>query len=157
MALEITTVGAIVKYAVETTAGTRPTSGYTTIPDVSSAPEMSMDVDALDASNITDEITRYAKGRQDPGSDAEFTLNHTEAVITAWGTLVTAATTAKASNKATWFEYQYPGATKSYFFKAEPVELVGNAGIEQNVVDTIPARVIPQGGNQWAAKSTGSG
>ena len=81
MALEITTVGAQVKYAIETTAGTRPTSGYTVLPNVSSAPEMSMDVDALDASDITDEITRYAKGRQDPGSDAEFTLNHTEAVI----------------------------------------------------------------------------
>lgn len=156
MALEITTVGAQVKYAIETTAGTRPTSGYTVLPNVSSAPEMSMDVDALDASDITDEITRYAKGRQDPGSDAEFTLNHTEAVITAWETLVTAAQTGKAANKSCWFEYVYPGATKSYFFKAEPVELWGNAGIEQNVVDTIPARVIPQGGNCWAAKSTGS-
>lgn len=156
MALEITTVGAKVKYCVETNAGTRPTSGYTTIPDVSAAPEMAMDVDALDASNITDEITRYAKGRQDPGSDAEFTLNHTEAVITAWNALVTAAATGKASNKACWFEYQYPGATKSYFFKAEPIELLGNAGIEQNVVDTIPARVIPQGGNCWDTKSTGS-
>jgi len=152
MALEITTVGATVKYKAVTSGSARPTSGYTELPDVSSAPEMAMDVDALDASNITDTITRYAKGRQDPGSDAEFTLNHTEAVITAWNALVTAA-----SGKDCWFEYVYPGATNSYFFKADPMELLGNAGIEQNVVDTIPARVIPQGGNCWAAKSTGSG
>lgn len=155
MALEISTVGAVVKYATETNAGTRPTSGYTTIPDVSSAPDFPMDIDALDASNITDLITRYIPGRQDPGSDKEFTLNHTEAVITAWETLVSASATAKASGKATWFEYQYPGATKSYFWKGEPVAL-GNGGIEQNVVDTIPARVIPAGGNVWANKSTGS-
>lgn len=153
MALEISTVGATVKYCVETTAGTRPTTGYTEIPNVSSAPDFPMDIDALDASDITDTITRYIPGRQDPGSDKEFTLNHTEAVITAWEALVSAAATGKDAGLATWFEYVYPSATKSYFWKGEPVGL-GNGGIEQNVVDTIPARVIPAGGNVWATAST---
>lgn len=153
MALEISTVGAHVKYAVEVTAGTRPTTGYTEIPNVSSAPDFPMEVEMLDASDITDLITRYIPGRQDPGTDKEFTLNHTEAVITAWETLVTAAQTAKAAGKATWFEYVYPSATKSYFWKGEPVAL-GNGGIEQNAVDTIPAKVVPQGGNVWDTAST---
>jgi hypothetical protein len=84
MALEISTVGATVKYAVEATAGTRPTTGYTEIPDVSEAPEFDMSVETLDASNITDTVTRYILGRQDPGGDKTFTLNHTENVITVW-------------------------------------------------------------------------
>lgn len=153
MALEITTVGATVKYCIETTAGTRPTKGYTEIPDVNEAPDFPMDVEVLDASNTTDRITRYVAGRQDPGGDKEFTLNHTEAVITKWGALVTAASTAYATGKQTWFEYVYPDATKSFFFSAIPLPL-GNGGIAQNEVDTIPAHVICTGIGGWEAKST---
>lgn len=153
MALEITTVGATVKYCIETTAGTRPTTGYTEIPDVNEAPDFPMDVEVLDASNTTDTITRYVAGRQDPGGDKEFTLNHTEAVITAWDTLVSASSTAYAEGKQTWFEYVYPDATKSFFFTAIPLAL-GNGGIAQNEVDTIPAHVICTGIGGWATKST---
>ena len=153
MSLEITTVGAHVKYCVETTAGTRPTSGYTEIPSVNQAPELSLEVDALDASDITDLITRYVPGRQDPGGNKEFTLNHTESAITAWGTLCASASTAFSSGKATWFEYQYPGASKSFFFSAYPLKL-GTDGISQNQVDQIPAPVIITGVEGWAAKST---
>lgn len=153
MALEISTVGAKVKYAFEATAGTRPTADYTELPNVSAAPDFPMDVEMLDASDITDLITRYIPGRQDPGTDKEFTLNHTEAVISQWEQMVTDYATNKADGKALWFEYCYPGATRSYFWKGEPVAL-GNGGIEQNAVDTIPARVVPQGGNVWATAST---
>lgn len=150
MALEISTVGAKVLYCVADATDPMPTTGYTELPNVSAAPDFPMDVETLDASDITDTITRYIPGRQDPGTDKEFTLNHTEAVITAWKALVTAAS---ASGKVCWWEYQYPGAATSYFWKGQPVAL-GNGGIEQNAVDTIPAKVIPQGGNIWATKST---
>ena len=153
MALEITTVGASVKYVVETTAGSRPTSGYTTITDISSAPEISLEPDALDCSNITDLITRYTAGRQDPGGNKSFTANHTEAFLTAWATLCSSAATARASGKATWIEYAYPNASKSFFFSIIPLAL-GNGGIEQNSVDTIPAPFIVNGVEGWAAKST---
>lgn len=153
MALEISTVGATVKYAIETTAGTRPTKGYTEIPDVNEAPDFPMDVEVLDASNTSDTITRYIAGRQDPGGDKEFTLNHTENVITVWETMVTASKTAYAQGKQTWFEYVYPDATKSFFFSAIPLSL-GNGGIAQNEVDTIPAHVICTGIGGWATKST---
>ena len=153
MSLEITTVGAHVKYCVETTAGTRPTSGYTEIPSVNQAPELSLEVDALDASDITDLITRYVPGRQDPGGNKEFTLNHTESAISTWTTLCTSAAAAFANGQATWFEYMYPGASKSFFFSAYPLKL-GTSGITQNQVDTIPAPVIITGVEGWAAKST---
>lgn len=153
MALEISTVGAKVKYCFETTAGTRPTTGYTELPNVSAAPDFPMDVETLDASDITDLITRYIPGRQDPGTDKEFTLNHTDAVIAAWKQLVTNYATNAALGKALWWEYSYPNAADSYFWKGQPVDL-GNGGIEQNAVNTIPAKVIPQGGNVWDVAST---
>ena len=167
MALEITTVGATVKYCIETTAGTRPTTGYTEIPDVNEAPDFPMDVEVLDASNTTDTITYASEDENvvtvdengnltavgNPGGDKEFTLNHTENVITVWNTLVSSASTAYAEGKQTWFEYVYPESTKSFFFTAIPLAL-GNGGIAQNEVDTIPAHVICTGIGGWEAKST---
>ena len=40
MGVAINTAGVTVGYAVEATAGTRPTSGYTVIPDIKSVPEL---------------------------------------------------------------------------------------------------------------------
>jgi hypothetical protein len=152
--LEISSVGAKVKYAIETTKGTRPTTGYKVISDISEAPEVSMSTETLDASNISDTITRYIAGRQDPGGEKSFTANHTEAFITAWGTLVEEANKAYADGKSCWFEYDYPSpATKSYFWSGIPMPL-GNNGIQQNQVDTIPASVICTGVDGWQEKST---
>jgi len=153
MALEISTVGAKVLYCIETTAGSRPTSGYTQIPDVQTAPAISLSVETLDCSNITDEVTRYINGRQDTGGAVELTLNHTDAVITAWETMKTASDTARATSKETWFEYQTKTGAKSFFFKGIPLQL-GTNGIEQNAVDTIPASIVITGIDGWDTKST---
>lgn len=151
--LEITSVGASVKYCFETTAGTRPTSGYTVLPDVNEAPEQDMSTETIDVSNITDEVTRYVDGRQDPGGDMQFTLNHTDAVITAWDALVTEAETMLADGKRLWFEYCFKGASKSYFWCGKPKKL-GTGGIQQNALDTIPAHVVLSDWVGWADAST---
>lgn len=153
MPLEISSVGAKVKYAVETTAGTRPTTGYTVIPNISEAPEISMEQEALDCSDISDKVTRYMPGRADPGGNVSFTANHTDAFITAWEALISAAETAKESGLAVWFEYAYPGAKKSFYYSGMPQPL-GNSGIAQNEVDTIPAVVTVADVEGWATAST---
>ena len=150
--IEITTVGAKVQYCVETVAGTKPTTGYTELVGVASAPAFDMTPETIDVSDLSDYFTQYVPGRQDPGGDAQFTLNHSEAAIDAWETMCTAANTGLASGLRTWFEYVYPGATRSYFFCARPLAL-GNGGMEQNAADTIPAHVIPNGEFEWATKS----
>ena len=150
--IEITTVGAKVQYCVETVAGTKPTTGYTELVGVASAPAFDMTPETIDVSDLSDYFTQYVPGRQDPGGDAQFTLNHSEAAIDAWEAMVTAANTGLASGLRCWFEYVYPGATRSYFFCARPLSL-GNGGMEQNAADTIPAHVIPNGTFEWANKS----
>lgn len=153
MALEVVTVGAEVLYAVSSD-GQRPTTGYKLIPDIDSAPEFPMDVDTIDVSNITDKIKRYVEGQQDPGADKSFTLNHTEAAITAWEGLVTASESALSEGKEVWFQYRYSApATKSWYFSGRPKAL-GNNGITKNDKSTIPAHVVFTGGALWAAKST---
>lgn len=151
--LEIATVGAKVKYAFESTSGQRPTSGYTVLPDVNQAPAQELGLETIDVSNITDKITRYTEGRQDPGGDMEFTLNHTDAVIDIWNALATEAETKFAQGKQLWFEYSYAGSNKSYYWAGKPKAL-GTSGIEQNSASTIPAHVVLTDWAGWASKST---
>jgi hypothetical protein len=153
MALEISSVGASVKYCVEATAGTRPTTGYTAIPNITTAPEISKTTNALDASDLSDLKKRYQPGQQDPGSEKTFTANHTEAFITAWEALVEAYETAKAAGKAVWFEYAFPNAEKSYFWAGAPQEL-GTDAVEMNSIHTISATAILTDDAGWAAAST---
>lgn len=153
MALEISTVGGKVKYRVEATAGTRPTAAYTEIPDITTAPEIAMSTETLDASNLSDTSKRYIPGQQDPGGDKTFTANHTEAFITAWETLVTAAETALAAGKLTWFEYVFPNATKSFFWSGMPQDL-GTDAMDMNSVHTISPVVVLSSIAGWATAST---
>lgn len=152
MALEITTVGASVKYKIEATAGgARPTSGYTALTDVNSAPEIPFEYEALPCSNISDTVSKYTRGRKEPPGSVTFTLNHTEAAITGWNAMVTAF--GSGAGKRIWIEYAFAGATNSFFFLVEPCAL-GSNGIEQNTVDTLPAVAIVADVEGWAAKST---
>lgn len=151
--VEIATVGAKVLWCVESVAGTMPTTGYTELVGVSAAPAFDMTPETIDVSDISDYFTQYVQGRQDPGGDAQFTLNHSEAAIDAWEAMVTAAETGAASGLRLWFEYKYPGATRSYFWSGRPLSL-GNGGIEQNTASTIPGHVTPNGSFTWTTAST---
>lgn len=149
--VEISTVGAKVKWAVEQD-GTRPTSGYTELVGVSSAPGFDMTPETIDVSDISDYITQYVEGRQDPGGDAQFTLNHSEEAITSWNNMKAAADAALVNGNRLWFEYYYPKATKSYYWSGRPLAL-GHGGIEQNAASTLPAHVVPNGSFEWDTQS----
>lgn len=153
MGVVLTSVGAKIKYCWETTAGTRPTTGYTQLPDVDEAPAFDLSPNNIDVSNITDKVSKKSPGRQDVPDDAVFTLNHTEEVITAWDALVAQVATKKATGLQLWWEYWFEGATKSYFWAGYPQEL-GTSGIQQNAKDTIPAHVCPTDWAGWETAST---
>lgn len=149
--IAITTVGAMVKYCAASD-DTRPTTGYTELFGVSSAPSIDMTPETIDVSTLKDTVTKYTNGRQDPGGTATFQLVHSENAIESWDTFVSAANTAIAAGKKMWIEYAYPNAEKSFFYAAVPLPL-GNGGIEQNAADLIPANVIPNDVDGWKAAS----
>lgn len=150
-AIELSTVGVSVKYAIEASAGTRPTSGYTLIPNVTVAPAFSLAPQTLDASDLGDDVTQYIAGRRDPGGDAVFTANLTSDLKTLWATLCSNAATAKAAGKRVWFEYATPDFD-SYYWSGDPVAL-GHGGFEQNAVQTVELHVVPNGDPVWASAS----
>lgn len=154
MALEFSTAGMKLKYAVEATAGTRPTSGYTEISGVVSLAELNTAPSAIDVTPLVELYKhRYIPGLSDDGGTFEVRANGTKTFATAWATLCTAAATAYAAGKSTWFEIVFPSAsgyTDSYFFSGLPSELgffgaevdnayQGNAYITTNEIEGFAA------------------
>lgn len=152
MALEMNTIGVKIKYCVETSAGTRPTTGYINIPDVKAIPEINLTPSTLEVTNLVDKFKRYIPGVQDPGTDFAMTGNMTTSLKTAWASLVSAAASAWASGKSTWFEVAIPNF-ESFYFAGMPVDL----GLSSQAVDAVEEanmHIIPNQISGWAAAST---
>ena len=153
MALELSTAGASVKYCVETTAGTRPTASYTAVPNIKETPDFNPEPSTLEVTDLSDTVwKRYIAGLKDPGGALSFTANLTSAFKTAWETLVSAYTTAIASNKATWFEINVP-TVGSFYFAGIPSEL-GINGMSVDEVAEITVYVTPNQIHGWDTAST---
>lgn len=153
MAQELSTAGVLLKYAVETTAGTRPTTGYTTIPSIKSIPDLNPEPESLEVTDLSDTTwRRYIAGLKDPGGALSFTANLTSAFKTAWETLVTAYTTGIASNKATWFEIMVP-SFNSFYFAGIPSEL-GLKAMDVNAVLEDDVYITPNQIHGWDISST---
>ena len=152
MALEFNTIGAVIKYKVETSAGTRPTSGYTKIPNIKEIPGIENTPSQLEVTDLEDTHRRYIPGIIDSGNDFALTANLTAALKTAWASLVTAATSAWNSQKATWFEIAIPNFD-SFYFAGMPTEM----GVNQIGVDAVmeaQLHIIPNEIHGWDTKST---
>lgn len=152
MALEFSTIGVKLGYAVEATAGTRPTSGYTNVPDLKNIPSMELTPSKLEVSNLVDEYKRYIPGQKDAGDDIAITANMTASLKTVWASLVTAAESAWTSGKSTWFEISIPGFD-SFYFAGLPTEM----GFQEMGVDAVAEaslHIIPNQIAGWATAST---
>ena len=124
MAIDLSTAGIQLWYAVESNAGTRPTSGYTRIKGIKSTPSLNPAPDTLETTTLDEtEYKTYIDGLKDLGGALEFTFNLTEDLITRWDTLMTAYETAKITNKATWFCIVVPDLTKAFYFTGNPSEM----------------------------------
>ena len=153
MAQELSTAGVLLKYAVESTAGTRPTTGYTQVPNIKSIPDFNPEPESLEVTDLSDtEWRRYIPGLRDPGGALAFSANLTTGFKTAWETLVSAFETAKTSNKATWFEIMVP-SFGSFYFAGYPTPL-GMTAMDVNAVLEIEAYVTPNQIEGWGNSST---
>lgn len=122
--INLSTAGVYLAYAVETTAGTRPTTGYHKITGAKTTPSLNPSPETLETTTLDEtEYKTYIDGLKDLGGALEFTFNLTETLITEWDALMTAYETAKAAGKATWFTIVIPGLTKSFYFTGNPSEM----------------------------------
>lgn len=155
MANAVSTAGMFVKYAVETTAGTRPTSGYTTIPGVKAIPSLWNEPNMLQSTPLSATKNHtYIEGLGDNGGAIALTVNDESTFRTAWEACVTAYA-GLTGGKQMWFEIAYQDGSNldSFYFPGEPLPL-GFGGAEVDSVLENNANIAPQGDYEFAAAST---
>lgn len=153
-AINLSTAGIYLAYAVEATAGTRPTAGYKKITGAKSTPSLNPSPETLETTTLDEtEYKTYIDGLKDLGGALEFTFNLTQELIDQWDDLMTAYSLAKESGKATWFTIVIPGLEQAYFFTGNPSEM----GLPETSVSSvleITNYITPTGAPKKEAKAT---
>jgi hypothetical protein len=154
MGIALSTAGVTFGYAVEESAGTRPTTGYTLIPDIKEVPEMNPEPETLETTVLSEtEYKTYIEGLKDLGGALSFLANYTTELETKWATLVEAYKTAKDAGKSVWFEVKHPGLEKSVFFTGQPSAMGLPAMSVGSVLETS-LFITPTNAPIWETKTT---
>ena len=150
--INLSTAGVFLAYAVESTAGTRPTAGYTKLTGAKSTPSLNPSPETLETTTLDEtEYKTYIDGLKDLGGALEFTFNLTEDLVDEWGDLMSAYETAKAAGKATWFTIVIPGLSESFYFTGNPSEM----GLPETSVSSVLEAtnyITPVGAPEFATK-----
>jgi hypothetical protein len=136
MAINLSTAGIHLYYAVEETANTRPTkkSDYVDLIGVKSIPSMNPAPETLETTDLNQtEYKTYIDGLKDLGGSLEFTFNLTQDLVDMWEKLMEKYEAAKAANKAVWFLIDIPGLTNGLYFKGNPSSM----GIPEASVSSV--------------------
>lgn len=153
MGLAFNTAGVKIKYAQEASVGVRPITGFTALPDIKTTPDLNAEPSTLDTTTFESlEWKTAIPGLKDVGGAVAFTGNLTSELKTAWASCVSAAKTARAAGKATWFEVAIPNFD-SFFFAGIPVDM-GLKGMGVDEVAEIDLYVTPEKFEGWASAST---
>lgn len=154
MAIELSSAGVTVQWALETEAGVRPTTGYTKINGIKSTPDLNPETDSLEVTDLSDtEWKRYIGGLKDVGGDLAFGANNSEQFQEDWADLYEQYQTAAAAGLSMWFAIVIPGLTKAFYVSVVPQPL-GLSAIEVSSVLEIDAYASPKLIAGWLAKPT---
>lgn len=150
--INLSTAGVHLYYAVETVAGTRPTTGYKDLPGVKSTPSLNPAPEALDSTTLNDaEWVTYVKGLKDLGGSLEFGFNLTQALLDTWDELMVSVEAGKATGLSTWFLIDIPGLDDGFYFRGDPAD-AGLPAIEVNSVLETTMFITPTGAPMMAEK-----
>lgn len=154
MSQRYSTAGMYLCYAVETTAGVRPTQGYIQIPEIKTMPSFNPAPDTIDSTTLLEtEYRTYVEGLKDLGGSLEYGANLTEDLITVWAQCNTAHDTAAASDLATWFAVVHPKLNKAVFFEGDPSPLGLNEASVGSMAETT-LYITPNSAPIWEDKPT---
>ena len=152
MAIELSTAGVSLQYAVEATAGERPTTGYAPIIGIKSIPSLNPAPDTIETTDLSQtEFKTYIDGLKDLGGALEFTANLTQELQTLWDTIVAAYVDGKKTGKSMWFAVVIPGLTNAFYFRGNP-STQGLPAIEVNSVLETSLYITPTLVDGWEAK-----
>lgn len=124
--MDLSTIGVKFGWAVETTAGTKPTT-FKWIKRCSKIAGLSVTKEKIDTTCFEDKIKTYIAGVADTGGDWNLNFNGTKKgsatdFVAAWNELLDASEAAADDGLATWADIYIPGFG-SYFVIFEPGEI----------------------------------
>lgn len=152
--IALSTAGVTFGYAVEATAGTRPTSGYTQIHDIKEIPDFNPEPESIEATDLEETDSKfYVAGLKDVGGALSFLANFTQTLQDQWDGIVEEYEEASAAGKKMWFEIKHPKLTKSVFFPGEPSPM-GLPGMGVSNVLETNLYITPMGAPTWETKSS---
>lgn len=152
--IALSTAGVAIKYAVEETANTRPTKGYTQIHDIKEVPDFNPEPETIEATDLEEtEYKFYVAGLKDVGGALGFLANFTQALQTHWGEIVAAYNTGIASGKRMWFTIEHPKLEKAVFFTGEPSPM-GLPSMSVNGILETTLYITPTNSPAWETKAT---
>lgn len=121
MSQRLSTAGMRLMYAVETAAGTRPTTGYKAVPEIKSMPSFNPSPNTIDSTTLEEtEYMTYVPGLKDLGGALEYGANLTNNLIDFWETVMTDYETAVTANKAMWWAVVHPDLDDATYFTGAP-------------------------------------
>ena len=133
----LSTLGVKLYYALESTAGTRPTTGYKQLTRINSIGEVNPDRETIDASALEDDHTREIPGRTGSPGNLPVVVTRTNATITEWTTLMTEYAARADVDARMWFQIVNPDMTDADFVKAAPPTKIPVPARDQNGLETV--------------------
>lgn len=131
----ISTLGTIIAYGVETTAGTQPTT-YTWLERANTIGGVDLTTEKIDSSATDDEVSRYVAGRADTGGDWNVTFNIVPGVLDILEKMISDYK-ALSDEKRMWFMVYSPYmGGKGIFIVAQPPSAIPFSGADQNALFT---------------------
>lgn len=156
MSERFSTAGMWLGWCAESTAGTRPTSGYTVIPEVKSMPSFNPSPETIQSTTLLEtEYHTYVKGLKDLGGALEYGANLTDDLVTAWEALIDAFDAAVADGKKVWFVVVHPKLAKAVYYTGDPSTIGLNEATVGGMAETT-LYITPTGAPVMEDKPTGS-
>lgn len=122
-------------------SASKPSSGLTVLTRINSIGGISLSTQSIDASALTDDVTRRIAGRADTDETLPVTVNLTPTTLTEWENLISAYNSLAAGNEL-WFEVYHPKMSKAIWFKAEPPKKIPAPQSDQNQLWTIEMQLV---------------
>jgi len=151
MSQRVSTAGMYLAYAVGA-ANSRPTSGYTTIPEVKSMPSFNPSPETIESTTLAEtEYKTYVEGLKDLGGALEFGANLTDDLVTFWETMLAAYDDAVAVGNVMWFVIAHPKLAKATYFQGDPAPIGINEAAVSAMAETT-LYITPNSAPVMAAK-----
>lgn len=117
----LTSIKAKIAIAVEATAGTRPTSSYYIVPQVTALPDMDFEPDNIETTSYeNEEFKSYLPGLKDTGGSLSLEANYTEYGTDMWDDIADTIEQ-DTTGKIAWLLITFEGTEKTWFIPIKPI------------------------------------